>query len=234
MAGVSVVTPTDQYVDQVQFNLERIHDRIALAGGNPEAITVVAVTKEQPAEAVDAAIALGLLELGENRADALVDKAAAHAAEHVCWHYLGQVQRNKIGRVAGAVALWQSVDRAEVGASIARHAPGARVLVQVNLSEDPGRGGVALGDAPGLVKDLRADGLTVEGFMAVGPLGGPEAARSGFTAVVGLADDLGLPIRSLGMSDDLEVAVECGSTMVRVGAALFGARPQITRPRHLN
>lgn len=228
------MTPLDQYIDQVQFNLGRIHARIASAGGDPDAVTVVAVTKEQPAEAVDAAIALGLLELGENRADSLVDKAAAHAAEHICWHYLGQVQRNKIGRVASSVALWQSVDRAEVGASIARHAPGARVLAQINLSDDPNRGGVALADAAALVGDLRADGLSVEGFMAVGPLGGPEAARSGFTSVVALADDLGLPVRSLGMSDDLEVAIESGSTMVRVGAALFGARPQITRPRHLN
>lgn len=228
------MTPTDAYVDQVQFNLDRIYDRIAIAGGNPDAVTVIAVTKEQPAEAIDAAIALGLSQLGENRADALVDRAAAHATEDVCWHYLGQVQRNKIARVANSVSLWQSVDRAEVGASIARHAPAARVLVQINLSDDPGRGGVALGSAAALVADLQADGLSVEGFMAVGPLGGPEAARNGFTEVVGLADELALPIRSLGMSDDLEVAIESGSTMIRVGAALFGARPQITRPRHLN
>jgi pyridoxal phosphate enzyme (YggS family) len=225
---------TDAYVEQVQFNLGRIHDRITMAGGDPDAITLVAVTKEQPAEAVDAAIALGLLELGENRADALVDRAASHATEHVCWHYLGQIQRNKIGRVAPSVALWQSVDRAEVGASIARQAPGARVLVQINLTDDPNRGGVAIGAAPVLVGDLTAEGLRVEGLMAVGPLGGPDAARDDFRAVVAMADRLGLPTRSLGMSDDLEIAVECGSTMVRVGAALFGPRPQITRPRHLN
>jgi pyridoxal phosphate enzyme (YggS family) len=225
---------TESYVDQVQFNLDRIHGRIASAGGDPASVTLVAVTKEQPAEAVDAAIALGLKELGENRADALVDRAASHAAEQICWHYLGQIQRNKIGRVAASVALWQSVDRAEVGAAIARHVPDARVLAQVNLTDDPNRGGVALGAATALVNDLRADGLRVEGLMAVGPLGGPDAARDGFRAVVALADQLGLPTRSIGMSEDLEVAVECGSTMVRVGAALFGPRPQITRPRHLN
>ena len=156
---------TESYVDQVQFNLDRIHGRIASAGGDPASVTLVAVTKEQPAEAVDAAIALGLKELGENRADALVDRAASHAAEQICWHYLGQIQRNKIGRVAASVALWQSVDRAEVGAAIARHVPDARVLVQVNLTDDPNRGGVALGGATALVNDLRADGLRVEGQL---------------------------------------------------------------------
>ena len=228
------MSPTDDYVEQVQFNLGRIHDRIHNAGGNPEAVTIVAVTKEQPADAVDAALALGLFQLGENRADALVDRAASHAVPDARWHYLGQVQRNKVRRVAPFVALWQSVDRAEVGASIARHAPNAEVLVQVNLTDDPHRGGAAVSAVPALVRDLHQDGLRVRGLMAVGPQGGADAARPGFHAVVAQADALGLPIRSLGMSDDLEVAIACGSTMVRVGAALFGARPQSTRPRHLN
>lgn len=234
MAGVIAMSPTDDYVEQVQFNLGRIHDRIHMAGGDPDAITIVAVTKEQPADAIDAALAVGLTELGENRADSLVDRAASHAVPGARWHYLGQVQRNKVRRAAPFVGLWQSVDRAEVGAAIARHAPGAEVLVQVNLTDDPQRGGAPLGDVETLVSDLRLDGLAVRGLMAVGPHGGPDAAREGFTAVVRAADALDLPVRSLGMSDDLEVAIACGSTMVRVGAALFGPRPQSTRPRHLN
>ena len=228
------MSPTDGYVEQVQFNLARLHDRIAIAGGNPEAVTIVAVTKEQPADAVDAALTLGLVDLGENRADALIDRAASHAEPDARWHYLGQIQRNKVRRVAPFVAVWQSVDRAEVGAEIARHAADAEVLVQVNLTDDPNRGGAAFAAVPALVRDLGHDGLRVRGLMAVGPHGGPEAARAGFTAVVALADELALPVRSLGMSDDIEVAIACGSTMVRVGAALFGARPQSTRPRHLN
>ncbi|MBA2607788.1 MAG: YggS family pyridoxal phosphate-dependent enzyme [Actinobacteria bacterium] len=228
------ILPRDDYVEQVQFNLGRIYDRINAAGGNPDEVTIVAVTKEQPAEAVDAALAAGLIQLGENRADALVDRAASHAVPEACWHYLGQVQRNKVRRVAPFVSLWQSVDRAEVGAAIARHVADASVLVQVNLTDDPQRGGAAIEAVPALVRDLQHDGLRVCGLMAVGPHGGPEAARPGFTAVVAQADALGLPIRSLGMSEDLDVAIACGSTMVRVGAALFGARPQSTRPRHLN
>ncbi len=98
------------------------------------------------------------------------------------------------------------------------------MLVQVNLTDDPRRGGATLRDVPALTSELAGLGLVVHGLMAVGPLGGAAMAREGFAAVVATADELGLPVRSIGMTDDLEVAVACGSTMVRVGAALFGAR----------
>lgn len=231
MVGLNAM---ETFVDRVQRNLHTLHDRIEAAGGDPHAITIVAVTKEQPAVAVDAALALGLTALGENRADSLLDRAVCTSHEEVHWHFLGQVQRNKIGKLAPHVDLWQSVDRAEVGASIARQREGAAVLVEVNLTDDPRRGGVALDDAPALVRDLRADGLEVRGLMAVGPHGGPDAAHAGFAAVVRCADELALPVRSLGMSDDLEVAIASGSTMVRIGAALFGPRPQNAQPRHLH
>lgn len=208
----------------VQQNLRALRTRIERAGGDPDAVTVVAVTKYQPIDAVRDSIEVGLLDVGENRADALVERATALEAEgRLRWHYLGQIQRNKLARLAPHVALWQSVDRPELGPAIAKRAPGAQVLVEVNLTDDPQRGGASLAAVPGLVRDLQSDGLGVRGLMAVGPLGGPEAARPGFTAVVRCADDLGLPVRSLGMSDDIEVAIECGSTMVRVGSALFAA-----------
>ncbi|HVV36842.1 MAG TPA: YggS family pyridoxal phosphate enzyme [Acidimicrobiales bacterium] len=209
----------------VAENLAALRDRIARAGGDPGAVTVVAVTKQQRDDAVVEALAAGLFDIGENRADALAEKAQRADDPRVRWHFLGQIQRNKIGKVARYVALWQSVDRPQLGPAIARHAPGAAVLVEVNLTDDPNRGGTSLAAVPALVRDLQADGLVVRGLMAVGPHGGPDAARPGFTAVVHCADELGLPVRSLGMSDDIDVAVACGSTMVRVGTALFGARP---------
>jgi pyridoxal phosphate enzyme (YggS family) len=209
--------------EQVRENLAALRERMARAGGDPEAITVVAVTKQQPDDAVGAALANGLHDIGENRADALAERAAA-ADQSVRWHFLGQIQRNKIAKVAPHVSLWQSVDRAVLGPAIAQQAPGAGVLVEVNLTDDPNRGGASLPAVPALVRDLQGDGLDVRGLMAVGPLGGPDAARAGFTAVVHCADELGLPVRSLGMSDDIDVAIACGSTMVRVGTALFGAR----------
>jgi pyridoxal phosphate enzyme (YggS family) len=214
----------------VAENLAALRERI------PDDVTIVAVTKQQPDTAVAEAIAAGLFDIGENRADFLIERATANTDERVRWHFLGQIQRNKIGKVAPYVSLWQSVDRAELGPAIARHAPGASVLVEVNLTDDPNRGGTSLAAVPALVRDLSAEGLVVRGLMAVGPLGGPEAARPGFTAVVRCADELGLPVRSLGMSDDIDVAVACGSTMVRVGTALFGARPmpQTKQPHHVD
>ncbi|MEY2470737.1 MAG: dependent protein [Actinomycetota bacterium] len=218
----------------VAANLASLRDRIAGAGGDPDAVTVVAVTKQQPDGAVAAAIDAGLFDIGENRADALAEKAAATNDERVRWHFLGQLQRNKVAKVARYVSLWQSVDRPELGPAIARHAPGANVLVEVNLTDDPNRGGTSLAAVPALVRDLQADGLVVRGLMAVGPHGGPDAARPGFAAVVRCADELSLPVRSLGMSDDIDVAVACGSTMVRVGTALFGGRPMPRSKRPSN
>lgn len=215
----------------VVVNLAALRERIERAGGDPDGVTVVAVTKEQPIEAIDAAVAAGLTELGENRPEALAERAPL--AKNVRWHLLGQIQRRKVADVAAHVAMWQSVDRAEAGAAIAKHAPGAEVLVQVNLTDDPNRGGTTFDDVPALVADLTADGLNVRGLMAVGPLGGAEAARPGFTQLVRTADQLGLPVRSIGMSDDIEVAIACGSTMVRVGSKLFGPRPHSSEPRHL-
>ena len=214
----------------VAENLAALRERI------PDHVTIVGVTKQQAGDVVADALAAGLFDLGENRADALLARAEATDDTRVRWHFLGQIQRNKIAKVAPHVALWQSVDRAELGPAIARHAPGAHVLVEVNLTDDPNRGGTSLAAVPALVRDLQAEGLVVRGLMAVGPLGGPEAARPGFTSVVQCADELGLPERSLGMSDDIDVAVACGSTMVRVGTAIFGARPmpRITGPHNVS
>ncbi|HUR77236.1 MAG TPA: YggS family pyridoxal phosphate enzyme [Acidimicrobiales bacterium] len=210
--------------DTVTRNLAGLRARIERAGGDADRVTIVAVTKQQPDTVVGDALAAGLRDLGENRTDALVERATAQTDAAIRWHFLGQIQRNKIGKVAPHVALWQSVDRPELGPAIAKHAPGARVLVEVNLTDDPNRGGTSLVTVPSLVSDLTAEGLVVLGLMAVGPIGDAEVARPGFSAITRMADSLGLAVRSFGMSNDVEVAVECGSTMVRVGTGLFGAR----------
>ncbi len=156
-------------------------------------------------------------------------KAAAPAAADVRWHWVGRLQRNKVRQVAGHVALWHSVDRAELGAEIARRAPGAAVLAQVNTSDEATKGGCRPGDAAALVADLRAEGLDVRGLMTVAAVGHDGAAAS-FRRLRTLADDLALPERSMGMSDDLEEAVAEGATLVRVGTALFGPRAPAPPP----
>jgi uncharacterized pyridoxal phosphate-containing UPF0001 family protein len=210
----------------VSAALAGVRQRIEAAGGDPGAVRVLAVTKGFGPEAVAAAVGAGLPDVGENYAQELVAKAAAvapPAAAAVRWHYLGAVQRNKVRSLAPLVARWESVARVVEGEAIARHRPGAAVLVEVDASGVPGRTGCTAEEAPALVRDLAALGLEVRGLMTVAPRG--PGARAAFRLVRGLADRLALPERSMGMTDDLEDAVAEGSTMVRVGRALSGARP---------
>jgi hypothetical protein len=205
--------------------LAAIRERIEKAGGDPDRITVLAVTKDFGPDAVEAAVDNGLTDVGENRADQLTRKAGA-ITRHVRWHYLARVQRNKVQALASIVDVWQAVDRVAAGEEIANRAPGAQVLVQLNISGEPQKHGARGEDVPELVEHFGALGLDVRGLMAVGPTGPPEAARPGFRSLVALADQLALPVRSIGMTDDLEVAVEEGSTMLRIGRGLFGPRPE--------
>ena len=228
MAGPERDRPLRDDCMDLVANLERVRDRIASAGGDADRVKVLAVTKGQGVDAVRAALSVGLIDIGENyaqelvaKADELGDDAGAGVPR---WHFIGQVQRNKVRQVAHLVHLWQSVDRLRLGEEIGKRAPGAPVLVEVNLTDDPGRGGTRPRLVPGLVDGLRDLGLQVTGLMAVGLTGPPDDVRRGFRTVRELADELGLPERSMGMSDDLELAVQEGSTIVRVGRALFGPR----------
>ncbi len=214
-------------VGDVVENLRDLRARISGAGGVPGEVAIVAVTKGFGADAVEAAVGAGLADLGESYAQELEAKAGAVTAATAArcqWHFLGHVQRNKVRRISAHVHLWQSVDRPAAGQAIASHAPAARVLVQVNVSGEAGKNGCRFEDAPALVDALATMGLEVRGLMAVGPSGPPELARPGFRKLTELADRLGLPERSMGMTHDLEVAVQEGTTMVRVGRALFGDR----------
>jgi pyridoxal phosphate enzyme (YggS family) len=206
-----------------------VRRRIAAAGGDPAAIRLVAVTKGQPVDAVRAALAAGVADVGENYAQELVAKAEAGGVDGARWHFIGRLQRNKVRLVAPFVALWQSVDRLSLAAEIADRAPGAAVLLQVDVTGEEQKGGCRPAFLPALLEGSRDLGLDVRGLMAVGPAGPPEAARPGFRLLRDLADRHGLEERSMGMSGDLAVAVAEGATMVRIGTALFGERPRVGR-----
>lgn len=209
--------------DDLARRLATLRERIEAAGGDPGAITIVGVSKGFDASAPAVAVGAGLVDLGESYAQEMVVKVREVSGD-VRWHWVGRLQRNKVRQVAAHVGLWHSVDRVELGAEIARRAPGAAVLVQVNTSGEATKGGCEPDATGALVADLRAEGLDVRGLMTVA-LRGPAGAASCFRTVRGLADDLGLPERSMGMSEDLEAAVVEGATMVRIGTALFGRRP---------
>jgi pyridoxal phosphate enzyme (YggS family) len=221
-----VTTPTTGEVAQ---RVALIRQRIGDAGGDPDRVRLVAVTKGFGVDVVRTALGAGLTDLGESYAQELLAKAEVHGA---VWHFVGRLQRNKVRKVAPFVNLWQSVDRLSLGAEIARWAPGARVLAQVDLSGEPTKGGCPPPQLPGLVDGLRDLGLDVCGLMGIGPLAEPEAARPGFRMLRRMAEEHGFSELSMGMTADLEVAVEEGATMVRVGTGLFGPRPGASTVEH--
>jgi pyridoxal phosphate enzyme (YggS family) len=209
----------------VAANVAAIERRIVAAGGGTD-VLVLAVTKGFGPDAVAAAAAAGCRAIGENYAQELLAKREAIADAGVAVHFIGQLQTNKVRQVADLVTRWESVDRVRLVDELARRAPGARVLVQVDATGEAGKGGCPVDDVPDLLARARAAGLVVEGLMTVGPTSGdPDETRRVFRTVARLADHLELPVRSMGMTADLEIAVEEGSTEVRVGTALFGARP---------
>ena len=214
-------------MEGVAERLAAVRDRIDRAGGDWRAVTVVAVTKGFGVDHVREAYAAGLRQFGENYAQELLGKAGVERVGGTRpttaprWHFLGAVQRRKVRDLAPWVQVWQGVDRLAEGTEIARRAPGAAVLVQVNVTGATGRNGCRWGDAPPLVEALRHAGLDVRGLMCVGP---EEDPRPYFRRLARLAARLELAEVSMGMSGDLEVAVQEGSTMVRLGTALFGPR----------
>ncbi len=217
---------------RVAASVADVRDRIVRAGGRD--VRLVGVTKTFGPDAVIAAARAGCDGVGENYAQETVAKwAALHdllgvdgVAALPPLHFIGQLQSNKVRTLASLVSVYETIDRRSLLAELAKRCPGARILVQVDATGEAGKGGCPTTDVPSLVVEAIERGLHVEGLMTVGPTyGGPEAAQRGFRAVRALADRLGLETCSMGMSDDLEVAVACGATEVRVGSALFGPRP---------
>ncbi len=202
--------------------LAAARERITRAGGGGD-VSILPVTKSFGPEAIGAVVAAGQRAFGENYVQEVLAKE--EALQGVDLHFIGQLQTNKVRQLAGRVAIYETVDRPRLIAEIARRDPGAHVLLQVDTSITPGKGGCPIHDLDELLGAATDAGLRVDGLMTVGPAdGGPEAARAGFRAVRQAVDRLGLTECSMGMSSDLEVAVQEGSTQVRIGTALFGSR----------
>lgn len=213
-----------QFAAAVADRFAALRDRVSAAGGSN--VGILAVTKSFGLDACWAAHLAGCVGVGENYAQELVGKFSGH---EVPWsvHFIGQLQTNKVRLVAPYVSVVESVDRPSLVAELARRMPTTRVLVQVDtVGGGHGRGGCPVDQVPALVDAARAADLDVAGLMTVGPPDAdPVATRAGFRLVRRLVDRLGLHTCSMGMSADLEIAVQEGSTQVRVGSALFGERP---------
>ena len=205
--------------------LAHVSARIAATGRNPDEVAIVAVTKGFDVSVCGLALEAGLRNLGENRVQEALKKMDDVPGAQ--WHLIGHLQTNKVKLAAGRFALIHSVDSLHLAEAIARHDPKQAVLVEVNIAREPQKSGVAPEQAIELVTEV-AKLLNLQGLMGMGPSQGDPGPV--FDELRLLHDDAeqlvgrGLPILSMGMSGDFEAALAAGSTMLRLGQALFGPR----------
>ncbi|MBI2866263.1 MAG: YggS family pyridoxal phosphate-dependent enzyme [Chloroflexi bacterium] len=214
-------------------NLEQVRQRVAQAalraGRDPSSITIVGVAKTFPAEAIQEAYRAGLRHIAENRVqEAQAKRPELVSLSGVTWHMVGHLQTNKVKAALQLFDVVHSMDSLRLAEDLSRQAQRELpVLVEVNVAGEYGKFGVAPEEEAKLVEAVgRLPQLRVIGLMTVAPLvPEPEEVRPLFRRLRKLADSLGLRELSMGMSDDFEVAIEEGATLVRIGRAIFGARP---------
>ena len=220
--------------------MDEVRGRIAAAasrsGRNPLEINLIGVTKTLPAAVAREAVRLGLQDLGENRVQEAQDKVPEVGRDAARWHLIGHLQRNKAGKAVELFDWIHSLDSERLAEAVSRRAESAgltpSVMLEVNVSGEASKHGVPPGDAASVAERIIAlPNLEFAGLMTIAPYSeSAEDARPHFAALRELRDALegrlgrSLPHLSMGMSGDFEVAVEEGSTMVRVGTALFGPR----------
>lgn len=237
------LTVTDPIAESLHRVRRSIDEAATGAGRDPDDVTLIAVSKAFPVEAIERALRAGQRDFGENRVQELAGKFEAIGDAPV-WHFVGRLQRNKVRQVLATGAVIHSVDRLELAQEInSRATAPVRVLLEVNVTGEPQKGGVEPGDLHRLTESaLGMPNLEVVGLMTMAPKAAdPELARPYFAELArlrkGLAQGYSPMIRhlSMGMSQDYRVAVEEGATMVRVGEAIFGPRtpPQTLRAEQL-
>ena len=218
--------------DEIRANLENVERRLegacARAGRNRDEVTLVAVSKTFGADSVEAAIAAGATDVGENRVQEARDKKPAVTGS-VRWHLIGHLQSNKAKDAVRLFDVVQTVDSAALAEKLAKaaEAMGKRqeVLIEVNIGREPQKAGASPDEVEALVRQISTyDALKVRGLMAIPPVADEAQVRSYFRELRRMRDGLGLAQLSMGMTDDFEVAVEEGATIVRIGRAIFGSR----------
>ena len=186
-------------------------------------VQIVAVTKGFDVSAVQAAKRLGLTQIGENYAQELAEKSDEF--DDLSVNFLGRIQRNKVRKVHEYVDLWQSVARPEILTEIAKRAPGARVLIQIQPEGDDSKDGVRPEQLDNMFELASEQGVEIAGLMTIGVHGDEDRTDQCFREVTALADEYKVMVRSMGMSGDYRLALAAGSNMLRLGSTLFGPRP---------
>lgn len=210
--------------------MERVAAAAVEAGRSPDEITVVAVSKTMSPADIMVVYDQGHRDFGENRAGELAEKAV-ELPEDIRWHFVGALQSNKTRLVRGVVRLLHSMDRRSLGKAWLKGAATAPpVLVQVNIGEEPQKSGVEPGDLAEALQWMEGAGMDVRGLMSIPPIPDhAEESRPYFAKLREIRDETrldhpGLVELSMGMTDDFEVAIGEGASIIRVGRAIFGPR----------
>lgn len=217
---------------------QRIVQSASDAGRDPAEITLLAVSKTRSAEEVAVALDAGLTQIGENYLQEAIDKQAALQGRNACWHFIGPIQSNKTREIASHFDWVHSVDREKIARRLSEQRPEGKpqlkICLQVNISREDSKSGVLPEDALTLAKQITAlPALQLRGLMAIPAASDdPAEQRAAFAALRALRDtlqqalpDQTLDTLSMGMSGDMDAAIAEGSTLIRIGTALFGPRP---------
>lgn len=233
MTQGAIQSPPSPTTMSVQKNIELVQERIGQAcrraGRSADEITLIAVSKTMPPARIEEAFAAGIRHFGENRVQEAREKMGKLGAlePRPTWHLVGSLQANKVNAALGLFDVIQSVDSVHLAEAISRRlSKPFPVLLEVNAAAEPTKRGFRLHEVPEALERLAGlANLNIQGLMTVAPAGaGPEALRDVFRTMRRLRDRHGLAHLSMGMTEDFEIAIEEGSTMVRIGRAVFGER----------
>ena len=212
------------YIEEIKERAQQLSELVRTkSDGNA---ILLPVTKGFGAREVQAMLEVGLTKIGESYAQEILEKRKMITDNRIAWHMIGGVQRNKVRKLSETVDLWHSVDRKELITEISKYQKNSKILIQVSLNDRHKQGGCSPENVPDLIEFASDKGINVEGLMTIGVDQDIDATKNVFAELGKLSEKMGLKEISMGMSNDFEIAIDYGATILRVGRSIFGERPK--------
>ena len=210
------------YIEEIKERAQQLSELVRTkSDGNA---ILLPVTKGFGAREVQAMLEVGLTKIGESYAQEILEKRKMITDNRIAWHMIGGVQRNKVRKLSETVDLWHSVDRKELITEISKYQKNSKILIQVSLNDRHKQGGCSPENVPDLIEFASDKGINVEGLMTIGVDQDIDATKNVFAELGKLSEKMGLKEISMGMSNDFEIAIDYGATILRVGRSIFGER----------
>ena len=210
------------YIEEIKERAQELAEVVRTrSDGNA---ILLPVTKGFGVREVLAMLEVGLTKIGESYAQEILEKTEMITDDRIAWHMIGRVQRNKVQKLSETVDLWHSVDRKELITEIAKHKKNSEILIQVDMNDRSQQGGCSPENVPDLIEFASDKGLNVKGLMTIGVDRDINATRNIFAEMAKLSEKMGLKEISMGMSNDFEIAIDYGATILRIGRSIFGER----------